>query len=68
MLAVALQDKTSSLARQLARDLNSRLAPIARMPCFAEKCLFTFLTYPIINTLIPTKCRELLERILREKP
>ena len=25
MLAVALQDKTSSLARQLARDLNSRL-------------------------------------------
>ena len=26
------------------------------------------ISYPTINTLIPTKCRELLERILREKP
>ena len=36
------------------------------MPYFAEKWLFTFLTYPTINTLIPTKCRELLERNYRE--
>ena len=27
-----------------------------------------FLIHPTISTLIPTKCRELLERILREKP
>ena len=39
---------------------------VARMPCFEKKWLFTFLTYFIINTFIPTKCRELLERILRE--
>ena len=38
------------------------------MPCLDENWLFTFLTYTTINTLIPTKCRELLERILREKP
>ena len=38
------------------------------MPCVAEKWLFTFLTYPTIYILIPTKCRELSERILREKP
>ena len=30
MPAVALQDKTSSLARQLARDLNSRLVLVMR--------------------------------------
>ena len=42
---------------------------VARMPCFAKKKrLFTFLTYPTINTLILMKCRELPERILREKP
>ena len=40
---------------------------VTRIHCFAEKWFFTFLTYPIINTLIPTKCRELLERILRER-
>ena len=40
---------------------------VTKTPCFAEKWLFTFLTYPTINTLIPTKCRELPERILREK-
>ena len=41
---------------------------VARTPYFVEKCLFTFVTYPTINTLIPTKCREFPERILREKP
>ena len=29
MLAVALQDETSSLARPLARDSNLRLVPVA---------------------------------------
>ena len=41
---------------------------VARMPCFAENWLCTFLMYTIINTLISMKYRELLERILREKP
>ena len=41
---------------------------VTRTPYFTEKCLFTFVLYPTINTLIPTKCRELPERILREKP
>ena len=40
---------------------------VARTPYFAEKWLFIFLTYPTINTRIPTKCREFPERILREK-
>ena len=26
------------------------------------------ISYPTINTLIPTKCREFIERLLREKP
>ena len=41
---------------------------VARMPCLDENWLFTFLTYTTINTLIPMKCRKLLERILRKKP
>ena len=41
---------------------------VTKTPCFEEKWLFTFLTYPTINTLIPMKCRELLKRILTEKP
>ena len=40
---------------------------VARMPCFAKKCIFTFLTYPTINTLIPTKCKEFSrENFLRD--
>ena len=70
--AIALQDKTSSLARQLARDSNSQLVPIVsssrQNALFGCNWLFTFLIYLTINTLIPTKCRELPERILREKP
>ena len=41
---------------------------LAKAPYFAEKWLFIFLTYPTINTLIPTICWELIERILRKKP
>ena len=33
MTAEALQNKTSSLARQLARDSDSRLVPVARLSC-----------------------------------
>ena len=69
---IALQDKTSSLARQLACDSNSWLVPIAsssrQNTLFGCNWLFAFHTQPIINTLIPTYCRELPKRILREKP
>ena len=65
--ARALQGKTSSLAKQLAR-----LVPVVRSSrqnaLFVEKWLFAYLTHPTINTFIPMKCREFLERILREKP
>ena len=37
------------------------------MPFSIEKWIFTFLMYPTMNTLIPTKCRGLPESILREK-
>ena len=36
MLAVALQEKTSSLARQLAHDSFQLRAKVARMPCLDE--------------------------------
>ena len=65
MTAGALQNKKDSLAcSYLATHPSSEW--VARTPCFAEKCLFTFFTYPTINILIPMKCRELLERIWRE--
>ena len=38
------------------------------MPCLLETWLLTFLTHLTINTLIPTKCRELSKKTLREKP
>ena len=73
MLAIALQDKSSSLARQLARNSNLQLCQVVRPSC--QNILFvTKLTLRIpytsyyIQTLIPTKCKVLLERILREKP
>ena len=72
MIARALQDKEYSLAWELSHDSNLRLIPVVselvEHPILQKKWLFTFLTYPTINTLIPTKCREFPERILREKP
>ena len=68
--AGVLQDKTSSLARQLARDSNSRLVPVAsssrQNALFGCNWLFAFLIHSTINTLISMKCRELLEKILKE--
>ena len=53
-------------------DSNSRLVPVTSSSrqdiLFGCNWLFEFHTHPTINTLIPTKCRELPERILREKP
>ena len=72
--AVALQNKTFSLAKQLAQDSNSNswLVPVARLShqntLFGCNWLFAFLIHHTMNTLIPTKCWELPKRILREKP
>ena len=68
MLAVALQDKTSSLAKPLAHDSFQSRARVARLPCLVVIDSSHSNTHPTINTLIPTKCKELPERILREKP
>ena len=47
--ARTLQDKTSSLAKQLARDSNSRLNQVTRPSC--QTILFvTNLTFHILNT------------------
>ena len=56
-----------SLARQLAPDSFQLWGWVAKMLCLDENWFFTFLTYTTINTFIPTKCRELLERNPKEK-
>ena len=52
-------------------DRNSRLIPVAKwlasVSCFAEKWLSHSISYTILNTLIPTKCRKLPERNPKEK-
>ena len=72
MPAIALQDKSPRLARPLARSLNSRISLVARssrQTTLFGKTDFSHSFSPYyIYTLIPTIFRELLERILREKP
>ena len=52
MPAIALQDKSPRLARQLARNLNSRLSPVVRpsrqTTLFGKNWLFAFLSHPTI--------------------
>ena len=71
MIAGSLQDKKYSLAFLLVGDWNSRLIPVVShspKPLVLQKNDFSHsLSYPTINTLISTKCRELPKRILREK-
>ena len=71
-LTSALQDKTSSLTKQLAHDLDSRLSQVARLSCqttlFGKNWPFAFQTHTSKIPLIPTYCRELSKRFLREKP
>ena len=56
----------------LSSDWNSRLIPVMSNspvhPVLLKTDFSHSISYPTINTLIPTKCRKLLERILREKP
>ena len=68
MLTIALQDKSPRLARPLALDLVQSRGQVARPPYFGRTdSSYSFLT-PLYIDLIPTKFKELLERILREKP
>ena len=71
-IARSLQDKKYSLAILLFGDWNSRFVPVASdlpKPFVLQKNYFSHsFTYPTINTIIPMKCTELLERILSDKP
>ena len=68
---VALQDKTSSLARQLTRDSFQSRGRVTIIPYLIETWPFTFLIHPTINTLIAWNVesfqREFWERNPREK-
>ena len=68
MPAEALQDKKYRLAIQLPRgSVKSRGQAVSQL-CFEKPdSSHSFLTLVYIP-LIPMKCKELLERILREKP
>ena len=66
----SLQDKKYSLAILLTGYWNSQLVPVASdslHPILQKNDFSHSFSYPTINTLIPTKCKEFLERILREK-
>ena len=70
--AGALLDKKYSLAWQLTRDSNSWLVLVARSSrqnaMFCWKIDFShFISYPTINTLIPTKCNKLKRGAYWEK-
>ena len=68
MLAGALQGKIRQLAILLSRGWILRLSQDASHPCFEKPNVsHSFLT-PILIPFIPTKERELSERILIEKP
>ena len=68
----SLQDKNYSLAILLSSNWNSWLIPIASNspvhPILLKTNFSHSISYPTINNLIPTICRELSEIILREKP
>ena len=68
----SLHDKNYRLAFLLFSDWNSRLIPVMSdlpvHPILLKTDFSHFISYPTINTLIPMKCREYPERILREKP
>ena len=66
------RDKKYSLAILLFGDWNSWLIPVASHSpkhLVLQKNNFShFFSYPTIDTFIPTKCKKLPKRILRDKP
>ena len=69
--ARSLQEKNYKLAFLLFGNWNSRLIPVANdslvHPVLLKTNFSHSISYPTINTLIPTKCRKLLERNPREQ-
>ena len=67
----SLQDKNYKLVFLLSSDWDLWLIPIANdslvHPVLLKTDFSHSISYPTINTLIPTKCKELPKRILREK-
>ena len=67
---IALQDKTSSLARQLTHDSNSRLVPVVssshQNALFGCNWLFVFLIHPTIIPLHPRNVESFRENFERE--
>ena len=68
MLAGALQDKIKQLAIRLSRDSVKSRGQAASQPFFEKPDVSHFSLTLVYIPLIPTKERELPERILREKP
>ena len=70
-IAESLQDKKYNLAFLLSSDWNSQLIPVVSdspmYPVLLKTDFSHSISYPTIKTLIPTKCKELPKRILREK-
>ena len=68
----SLQDKSSSWPSRLlvawTRDTTQPLGQAAKTPCLAKYDVSHSFSPYYIYTLIPTIQRELLEKILREKP
>ena len=64
--------KKYNLTFLLVSDWNSRLIPVVshspKPPVLQKKWLFTFLLIPYYKYPYTHECRELLDRILREKP
>ena len=64
--------KKYNLAILLSGNWNSRLVLVASdspvRPVLLKSDISHSISYSTINTLIPMKCKELLEIILREKP
>ena len=71
----SMQDNWITTGQRLQTDLSViwqlELTTHPNHEWLASAPYFDFshsLSYPTINTLIPTKCKEFLERIFREKP
>ena len=68
MPTVALQDKKSSLAIQLARGLDSRLSQVASPLCYEKMTLCIPFSLQYKYHLYSRNIKKLPKRILREKP
>ena len=72
MIAGSLQDKKYNMTFQLSSNQNSRRILVTSHslvhPILQKNDFSNSFSYPTIYTFIPMKCRELSERILKNKP